>query len=564
MSEIPSDPRRKPWATRIAGIVVALATLALMIATEPRLAIVWDEGYTLGREQRIRWWYQALRDPPAFASTWIPPPLELVQPDRVTALTRSEVDTRTKLFSKRALDWFWPFAREEPHGHPPFYAIVGMIGDLLTPSWQVLPRARLGPMLFFSITAGCLASFTAARWGILASIVTVAAWVVQPHLFAHGHYATLDALLTSLWVLALIAFAKSIERGKRGPHWGWVIGFGVLAGWLADTKLTGWFLPIPLLAWTALARERRGLLTLIFGGFVAVITLYVFNPCWWHGPISGVWRFLQSNLSRGKTIPIPLLFLGTVVRTPVESLPWYNTLVWTAMASPAGFLILALIGVARSVKTWKSEPILGLAVASWVFLLLLRSLPHTPGHDGTRQILAAFGVMPIIVGAGLVEISRWSRRVARLVAGASITEAALGLAVIMPVPLSYYSPLVGGLPGAVKLGMEPTYFWDALNDDALHWLNRNTPTGQRIQFATFPTSWLYLKQVGKLEPEILPGTPGTIAYYVLQNRPGALTPLDKALIASGRPAHVVFKFGVPLVWIYPYQQVDMWNRGELR
>ena len=58
---------------------VAIATLALMIATEPRLAIVWDEGYTLGREARIRAWFRALRDPKEFARTWQPPAVELVQ-----------------------------------------------------------------------------------------------------------------------------------------------------------------------------------------------------------------------------------------------------------------------------------------------------------------------------------------------------------------------------------------------------------------------------------------------------------------------------------------------------
>ena len=65
------------------------------------------------------------------------------------------------------------------------------------------------------------------------------------------------------------------------------------------------------------------------------------------------------------------------------------------------------------------------------------------------------------------------------------------MALMMPVPLSYYSPLVGGLPGATALGMEPTYYWDALSDEALDWLNRHTGPGQKVRFATYPTSWLY-------------------------------------------------------------------------
>jgi hypothetical protein len=100
---------------------VGLATLVLMLATEPRMAIVWDEGYTLGREARLRTWFRALRDPQAFASTWTPPVEELVQQVGAPPPRPDQVDTRSKLlFDPRVLAWFWPFAREEPHGHPPF------------------------------------------------------------------------------------------------------------------------------------------------------------------------------------------------------------------------------------------------------------------------------------------------------------------------------------------------------------------------------------------------------------------------------------------------------------
>ena len=57
-------------------------------------------------------------------------------------------------------------------------------------------------------------------------------------------------------------------------------------------------------------------------------------PPWWTDPVNGVVRFLESNLSRGKTIPIKVQFLGTVYNTPKESLPWYNTLGLDACSSP--------------------------------------------------------------------------------------------------------------------------------------------------------------------------------------------------------------------------------------
>ena len=195
----------------IYSLLAGLAVLGLMLATEPKLAMVWDEGYTLGRQARLREWFSALRDPAAFAARWHPPVLELVQQVGAPPPRADQINTRAKLlFDPGVLAYFWPFAREEPHGHPPFYALLGLTGDVLAPAWQDLPRARLGPILLFSLTAGLLFHFMASRWGVNAAIGAAAAWVFQPNLFGHGHYATYDAVLSCLWVLSIIAFASAV------------------------------------------------------------------------------------------------------------------------------------------------------------------------------------------------------------------------------------------------------------------------------------------------------------------------------------------------------------------
>ena len=103
------------------------------------MAIGWDEGYTLGREARLRDWFRGLRDPVRFAAQWQPPaPRSRAGPGdgQDAAARRAQLDSRSKLLSDRAvLEWFWPFAREEPHGHPPFYALA-------RPG-----RGRLGPVM---------------------------------------------------------------------------------------------------------------------------------------------------------------------------------------------------------------------------------------------------------------------------------------------------------------------------------------------------------------------------------------------------------------------------------
>ena len=201
----------------LASIGVAAATAALMLATEPHLAITWDEGYTLGVEARFRDWFRRYAIPVGSRRDGAPPavggPVAARRP--VAAATRSARYPAELLFDRRVVAWFWPFAREQPHGHPPFYALLGLAGDILAPSWDDLPLARLGPILLFRFTAGAIFGFAAVRWGRWAAALAAGSWVFQPNLFAHGHYAGFDATLTALWVLAILAFAQAMEPARR-------------------------------------------------------------------------------------------------------------------------------------------------------------------------------------------------------------------------------------------------------------------------------------------------------------------------------------------------------------
>ena len=140
---------------------------------------------------------------------------------------------------------------------------------------------------------------------------------------------------------------------------------------------------------------------------------------------------------------------------------------------------------------------------------------------------------------------------------AAIAEGVVSIALMFPYLLSYYSPLVGWLPGAARLGMEPTYYWDALSDDALAWINTHSAEGEKVVFPTYPTSWRYLRQTGKLKIGALPHEPGVNAWYVVQNRPGAFPPEDRILVERLGPRHVLVRsWGVPLIWAFPYAELE--------
>ena len=401
------------------------------------------------------------------------------------------IPVRSCCSTRDVLAWFWPFAREEPHGHPPFYALLGLVGDVVAPSWRDLPRARLGPILLFSLTAGAIFDFAAARWGGWAAALAAGSWVLQPNLFGHGHYAAYDAVIASLWVLAIIAFAQAVIPGRpsrsKAARWSWIVVFGLILGCAAATKLTGWFLPLPFLAWAAWYRDRRAFAMLLVGMAIAGVVIFALVPPWWSDPIGGVMRFLRLEPDpRARPNPIKVEFLGNVYDTPRESLPWYNTIVWTVLVTPVGFLALGMLGAASAVARRRTEPIGLLIAGHWAFLMILRALPHTPGHDGVRLFLPAFGMLALLGGLGARALLERSARWGRAAIVAALVEGIVSVAVMMPVPLSYFSPIVGGLPGATALGMEPTYYWDALSPDARRWLAEHTPPGQTFFFATQP------------------------------------------------------------------------------
>lgn len=186
--------------TLLVGLGVSLATAVLMVATEPHMAIGWDEGYTLGREARLQDWFRGLRDPLRFAAQWrpLPPDREMVQEaDKTPAPRSNQLNSRSKLlFDHQVLEWFWPFARRASRpstflcaarpGRGPLGPILARLGTGPAGSDPALQPHGRRDLLLHRFTLGRLGSGIAAG-----------SWVLQPQLFGHGHYAAYDAVLTA-------------------------------------------------------------------------------------------------------------------------------------------------------------------------------------------------------------------------------------------------------------------------------------------------------------------------------------------------------------------------------
>lgn len=312
-------------------------------------------------------------------------------------------------------------------------------------------------------------------------------------------------------------------------------------------------------------------------------------PTWWHQPLRGIAIFLWSNLSRQQTTWIPTQFFGPLYEF---SLPWYNSVAWVFLTTPPPTLLFIGLGLlavfvnrlrqesAMTLERCQSAETIGrcldspksltwLLVANAATLLVIRALPGAPGHDGERQLLGSFPFLACLAGIG---VSCVGIVVARLTPN-RIWPAQCVMASVLAVcwiwsahaiwhyrtaPLSYYTEAIGGLRGAVRLGLEPTYYWDALDDTTLDWLNRNTGRGEKLLFCNYPMTLEYLSQWGILRVPFRPTDVGMIRWYVLQNRPGLFLwkPADRWLAENGQPAFVHELDGVPLIWIFPFHEYE--------
>src|SRR5262249_25377212 len=194
-------------------------TLAALLDSSPDFGMAWDEGFTVQRERVLGAWIGRLLDP-AGGSRWF------------------------QAFEQRQLDESWPFSREEPDGHPPFYALLGLAGRALSSGLlRPLDSYRVGPMALCAVTAGTLYYHLATRRGRLAGITGASLFVFMPRAFAHAHYAHYDMPVTCLWLLAQVAFIKGLDSVR------WAVPFGVALGLAAGTKFTGFLAIIPPAVW---------------------------------------------------------------------------------------------------------------------------------------------------------------------------------------------------------------------------------------------------------------------------------------------------------------------------
>jgi 4-amino-4-deoxy-L-arabinose transferase-like glycosyltransferase len=352
--------------------------------------------------------------------------------------------------------------------HPPLGRwLLGLASTLFEP-FQVMLKgpdptglyvvsARLAPALSFAVLVAVLIAETNRRWGRVAGISAGWALLVMPRVFAHAHFAALDTFLSLFWTLALMAGARAFEAPGRLRG---AIGAGALWSLALLTKIHAWFL-LPILAVWAFARLPWRIATRnLAGWFLTGIALFMANWPWlWYDTVARLRAYFYFSVHR---TTIYVEYFGQVLAD--REVPWHYPWVYFAVTVPIGLHVLGITGLA---STWHKH--LGdrfawlLAATIGAFLVLFST--RAPIYDGERLFLHLFPAWAMLIGLGFGRLwQRWGKsRAGRLLLVGFLAAQGYGVLTMHPFGLSYYNLLTGGLPGAEKLGLELTFWSDAVD-----------------------------------------------------------------------------------------------------
>jgi hypothetical protein len=475
----------------------------------------------------------------------------------------------------------------DKEGHPQLPVILAATGKFILPEkiFSIKFRLRFMSIFFVSISFTVLFSFLRCEFGFLVAFFSVFSVLLIPRLFAVLQVAAWDSCFIASWICCFAVFPSALKSTYK------TVIFGFCLGLVFSSKFSGFAVPFPFLIWSIIVllpnkslRKIVLLRRLFIVTIISSATFFLFNPPLWSNPIFGLYQFFSLNFCR--EINIPIMFLGQIYDLH-HPLPFYNTIFWTIITVPSGLLFFFFVGCCsilfggnkcneNSVYKLCGCRFGLLLFLNMVIFLLIRSLSGVPVHDGVRLFAGSYVFLGIISGMGAAVIWR-TKKITGIFVTKNILPKFITILIFAislfnmfwyaPQWLSYYNFMVGGLSGAVRIGMEPTYYWDGFDYEVIDWLNANTDEGELILFSKFsPDTFSIYRADGVLLPEFYVATDyGTdknkrIRYYVTQNRSGLQNAVDVYFKKHKKPVYTktIRKTGigawnlktVPLIEIY--------------
>ena len=352
--------------------------------------------------------------------------------------------------------------------HPPLgrwlLGLASKVGEPVEVLWKgpdptshYVLSGRLAPAAAFSALVAVVVYYGGVTWGASAAFAGGFALLAMPRVFAHAHLGALDTFLSLFWTVALLTGCAAVR--SQAPMRNLAFA-GVCWGLVLLTKIHGWFLIPVMIVWSVVCLgTRKATVGLLVWAGAGLAVFFLGWPWLWYDTWSRFSSFWGTGLDRAT---IRVQYFGQVFQD--RDVPWHYPWFYFAVTVPLGLQLLGIAGLIRAWTERRKEP-LPLLLAGTIILFLVIFSTRVPVYDGERLFLLVFPAWAILIGAGFGSLCdrfgtapwlRWSLMVALVAQG-------WGVVAIHPFGLSYYNALVGGLAGAEKLGLELTYWGDAVD-----------------------------------------------------------------------------------------------------
>jgi 4-amino-4-deoxy-L-arabinose transferase-like glycosyltransferase len=523
----------------IIGSVLGILVTSLLIATAPHMGVTWDEPAYIAAAESYIAWFDRLFDDPARA------------------------------LRDRTITRYWQIN----HEHPPLNKVWGgLFWRLTRPLLDQLTAHRVGNMILVGLLVVLLYVLVADQVSPIAGGAAVAALITMPRFFFHAHLAALDV------PAAVTVFGTTFIfwRTRDDPAFQTDVFLGIAWGVAIATKINALFVPPIFLLWALIFGRRRYLFRrLVVMGALGLVLFLAVWPWLYHQ----FWpRLIEYVLF--VTVDhwqIAQFYLGQTYLPP----PWHFPFVMILVVVPLTTTLLYLLGLGCTMAARTQRPFGALLMLSAVLPLVALATGQSVVYDNERLFMPAFPFLAALAGIGfdavLAFLWRRFRPPAKIGPALAIAAAAVLLFIppvvragdLYPHLLSYYSAGIGGLGGAVRLGLETTYWCETYNE-ALSYLNTHAAPQSAIWVELWSHDVLFYYQIlGRLDPDLRirwpsrgssvfdhPGLTGhqnridQADFVVIQYRQTGFDDRIRAFLREREPVYRLDHRGIPLLEIY--------------
>ncbi|NLJ35775.1 MAG: hypothetical protein GX358_06010 [candidate division WS1 bacterium] len=448
-------------------------------------------------------------------------------------------------------------AEQLPDMHPGVVKLVGLL-----PHWLVkatLHReggARLTGAAFLALACCVLYWFSAPRAGRVFAVAGALGLGSMPRLFAHGHFHALDVPIMAMIFLAALLFRRAALDNRCST----AVAFGLVGGIALATKLNAVALFPHLVLWTAVYKPPGWKKTLLAGLLVSPPVFVALWPWTWYSLPDKISQYVAFHSDH---FYIGGLWFGRLFGGQTTG-PLLYPLVMLVVTMPVIWLALLLGSLPRTLsRRNEADVFLALGLATNVGLL---ALPGAARYGCERLLMPAFAFAAALAVMSAVHLQKWlSDRSPSLrdlslllICALMVVPNICGIVSYYPYCLSYYSSVVGGLPGASRLGLEVTYWGDAFAG-ALVSLTDPANRGDTFYASNELATGVLDAMMGAAGPElrhhmwqrfVTDQIPPDADWVIVDNSPGTWAPAVWELRRMHQPAITIERAGVPLLWLY--------------